>query len=142
MDIGRSTSAHAEYAVGHDKLTEWGSWIRSTRSPLPMILPHLQPMFRDMEQRYTEETFVRESYNPDEAELCHRLIRMIYRENERQQIVLHMAYPMRLSKIEAASRLSRMEPEWKCNRHVYGGWLDQAVAVVDAAYRNLDFFTQ
>lgn len=138
--VGKSTSAHIEYAIGHDKLTEWGRWLRATKSPLPMIYPQVQPMFRDIEKRYRDETYAPEPFNPDEAEVTQAVIKLVLGGKERLHVVLHLSYAMGLSKITAAHEISKMEPEWKCNRHVYGGWLDQAVAIIDSAYANLDYF--
>lgn len=139
-DIGRSTAAHVEYAAGHDKLTQWARWLRSTQSPMPKMYPDMQPMFRDVEQRYREETHVVESFDPDEAELCQAVIKFVMADRERLHIVLHLSYPMRLSKIQAANEIGRMNRGWRCNRHIYGGWLDQAVAAIDSAYTTMDFF--
>lgn len=140
MDVGKSTSAHEEYVIGHDKLTQWARWLRATQSPMPKMYPDMQPMFRDVEQRYREETHVIESYDPDEAELCQAVIKLVMANKERLHIVLHLSYPMNLSKIQAANEIGRMNRNWRCNRHLYGGWLDQAVAVIDSAYTTMDFF--
>lgn len=139
-NIGRSTTAHADdYSVGHLALENWGAWLRGIQSPFPAGYPSMSPMFKDMEQRYRDESIsVFEQYDPDGAEVTQGIIRLVCKE--RPTVALHLSYAMRLSKLQAAAVLSRMDKKWNCDDKKYASWLDQAVASIDSAYLTLEHF--